>query len=665
MSYRTFKRLLGEASLERKCRFLFGGGLMLLITGSFWFYGRQTAKLVYDQNRMTGQQLVAPIILEKHWKWFEGDPEFAGVIDSLAQSARPVELDKLRWQLLKTDSPDPSKRPIDQLDIEMLQELKQTGASEIVRNLRDQGEYHFYGAVKANQSCLRCHARSEPAPELREGETYPVIAEVDVDTITRNRFGERPKISDEAMQQLTASIAEVLERQPVLVRRTQKGYELVTGENRLEAARAAGLATVRCRIIEVGDVDVKNGSMLGMVKIVFPLETTERALAWNNAILLATAIGTAFLAMVGAYAIVRYVIVKPVMHLKDVSEAISRGNLDQRADIRTGDEYEELSQAFNRMLRHLVAAQEELRQLNAELDGKVDELAQVNMRLFELNNLKNDFLATMTHELRTPLNSILGFSDVLASVDGLSEKQQRYVRNIQGSGKDLLNLVNDILDLAKIEAGKMDLKIIPFSLADLIERLAGMLRPLAEKRSIDLSTECDPELPELEQDSGKIQQILYNLLSNAIKFTPEGGRVQVTARRAVPTPAEDGQRPEPERVEIIVEDTGVGIPLEDQETIFEKFRQGNRIRGSDNASLTREFAGTGLGLSIVKELCKLLGGEVSVKSEVGKGSTFSVRLPVVLREQPRPLTEALGGLSAPDLAQLRRAHLGVTPTTTP
>jgi signal transduction histidine kinase len=271
----------------------------------------------------------------------------------------------------------------------------------------------------------------------------------------------------------------------------------------------------------------------------------------------------------------------------------------------------------------------------------------------------------MTHELRTPLNSILGFSDVMASVDGLSEKQQRYVRNIQSSGKDLLNLVNDILDLAKIEAGKMDLKILPFSLADLIERLAGMLRPLAEKRSIDLSTECDPGLPDLEQDSGKIQQVLYNLLSNAIKFTPEGGRVQVTARRATPAPAEDGQPAEPESIEIVVDDTGVGIPLEDQETIFEKFRQGNRIRGSDNASLTREFAGTGLGLSIVKELCKLLGGEVSVKSEVGKGSTFTVRLPVVLREQPRPLAEALGVISAPDLAQLRRAHLGVTPTTTP
>ena len=248
--------------------------------------------------------------------------------------------------------------------------------------------------------------------------------------------------------------------------------------------------------------------------------------------LLATAIGTAFLAMVAAYAIVRYVIVKPVLHLKEVSDAISRGNLDRRADIRTGDEFEELSQAYNRMLRHLVAVQEELRQVNSALDSKVDELAQANMQLFELNNIKNEFMATMTHELRTPLNSILGFSDVLAGADNLNEKQQRYVKNIQTSGKDLLTLVNDILDLAKIEAGKMDLHIVEFSIGDLVERLAGMMKPLAERRNIELTCEVDPRLPLLVQDAGKIQQILYNLLSNAVKFTPEGGRVQLNAEPA-------------------------------------------------------------------------------------------------------------------------------------
>jgi signal transduction histidine kinase len=334
--------------------------------------------------------------------------------------------------------------------------------------------------------------------------------------------------------------------------------------------------------------------------------------------------------MVATFAIARYVIVKPVMHLKEVSDAISRGNLDRRADIRTGDEFEELSQAYNRMLRHLVAVQEELRQGQTALDSKVDELAQANMQLFELNNLKNEFMATMTHELRTPLNSILGFSDVLAGAENLNEKQQRYVRNIQTSGKDLLTLVNDILDLAKIEAGKMDLHIVEFSVGDLVERLAGMMKPLAERRNIELTCEFDPRLPLLEQDAGKIQQILYNLLSNAVKFTPEGGRVALNANLR-----------DEKTFELVVEDTGVGIPLEDQETIFEKFRQGNTAPGSRQSPLTREYVGTGLGLSIVREISKLLGGDVALSSELGKGSRFTVSLPLVLKEQPRPLSEVL------------------------
>src|SRR5262249_9432208 len=233
-----------------------------------------------------------------------------------------------------------------------------------------------------------------------------------------------------------------------------------------------------------------------------------------------------------------------------------------------------------------VAVQEELRQVNADLDGKVDELAKVNLTLFEMNNLKSEFMATMTHELRTPLNSILGFSEVLASSPNLDEKQHRYVRNVQTSGKDLLNLINDILDLAKIESGKMELRISEFSLADLVERLVGMVRPLAEKKNIDLTFQADERIPLLVQDAGKMQQILYNLLSNAIKFTPEGGRVQVVATLA----ADD-------MLDLVVEDTGVGIPLEEQETIFEKFRQGNTKLGR-RSTLTREYAGTGLGLSI-------------------------------------------------------------------
>src|SRR2546430_1765580 len=157
--------------------------------------------------------------------------------------------------------------------------------------------------------------------------------------------------------------------------------------------------------------------------------------------------------------------------------------------------------------------QDRWRKVNADLDLKVDELAQANMALYESNRLKSDFLATMSHELRTPLNSILGFSGVLLSSGSLIDKQQRWVSNIQSSGEQLLNLINDILDLAKIEAGKMEVRLTDFSVYDVCEGLLTMFRPLAEKKNIDLRQQLGADIPVLRQDSGKLQQILSNLLS--------------------------------------------------------------------------------------------------------------------------------------------------------
>jgi signal transduction histidine kinase len=304
------------------------------------------------------------------------------------------------------------------------------------------------------------------------------------------------------------------------------------------------------------------------------------------------------------------------------------------------------------MLRHLTDAQQELRNVNVELDGKVDQLAQLNMQLFEMNRLKSDFLATMSHELRTPLNSIIGFSDVLSSIKSLDEKQKRYVQNIQKSGRVLLDMINDILDLAKIESGKMEIRLSDFRIEQLIAAQCDMARPLTEKKNIDLDIDIDPDLPELRQDQGKVQQILNNLLSNAIKFTPEGGRIVVAAKRG---PEDD--------LNLVVTDTGVGIAEEDQTQIFEKFRQGASVlQGGD--AMTREHSGTGLGLSIVKELCKLLGGEISLQSELGKGSTFTVRLawnaPVTVRVET-PLAEGLDELTRPKRVDYERPVTAAPP----
>jgi signal transduction histidine kinase len=320
--------------------------------------------------------------------------------------------------------------------------------------------------------------------------------------------------------------------------------------------------------------------------------------------------------MSGSYLIVRYVIVKPVKHLKEVSDAISAGELNVRSEIQTGDEFEDLSHAFNRMLRNLVSMQDRLRKVNTDLDRKVDELAQANLALFESNRLKSHFLATMSHELRTPLNSILGFSEVLLSGAQLTDKQLRWVQNIHTSGERLLNLINDILDLAKIEAGKMQVRLEEFSIHDVCEGLLNMFRPMAEKKNIDLRGQIDQHIPLMRQDVVKLQQIVSNLLSNAIKFTPEGGRVMLR----VETDALHAM--------LTVTDTGVGIAPEEQDLVFEKFRQAGN-------PLTRAHEGTGLGLSIVRELTKLLGGEVTLRSELGRGTTFTVRLPLQLSEEPR------------------------------
>ena len=555
MSYRTIKRLLGETSLERKCRFLFGSGLLLLITGSFYFYYSQTKNLVFQQNTTSARLLVAPVILEHHWKWSLSQPSLAtqetwerpldaNLVETMVAELKPDDLKDYSWELLKTDLDDPASRPFDSAGYEARDQIikgKETEVQQIGKQ-----EYHYYAAVTAKESCLDCHRERMHNPNLAEGD------------------------------------------------------------------------------------------LIGLVKISFPLAKTNRELAWNNAVLLSTAIITASLAMLSASTIVRYVIVKPVLHLKDVSESVARGSFDQRADIRTGDDFEELSHAFNRMLRHLMTVQSELKDVNKGYENKVDELAQVNLRLYDLNNIKNEFLATMSHELRTPLNSILGFSDVLLGSPTLSDKQKRYVGHIQSSGKHLLNLINDVLDLAKIESGKMELHLVEFSMSDLIERMVGSMLPMAEKKNIDLQWDVDPHLPLLQQDSGKLQQILNNLLSNAIKFTPEGGRVRVRAKLL----GDD-------QLQLEVEDTGIGIPLDEQEKIFEKFRQGKSLPGQQNP-LTREYEGTGLGLSIIRELTKLLFGEVSLRSEFGKGSAFTVIVPLHLEPdaKPREPKSQLGSIAA-------------------
>ena len=256
-----------------------------------------------------------------------------------------------------------------------------------------------------------------------------------------------------------------------------------------------------------------------------------------------------------------------------------------------------------------VPNRDEIGALAADVNRMNDELGHLYRELEAASRHKSDFLATMSHELRTPLNAIIGFSEVLHEqmFGGLNERQVAYVRDVLEAGRHLLSLINDVLDLAKIEAGRMELELSEVVVPDVLRSAVSMLFERASRNGIALTVTTEPAEIEITADERRLRQIVFNLLSNAVKFTPPDGRVDVSAR------LDDGQ------VEIAVADTGPGIPAEDLEMIFEEFEQ--TVDGK------KEEEGTGLGLPLSRKLVELHGGRLWVESEVGRGSTFRVRLP--------------------------------------
>ncbi len=356
--------------------------------------------------------------------------------------------------------------------------------------------------------------------------------------------------------------------------------------------------------------------LVGLIDVQLKAPDLSSVLLWTRFMFVLAGLLAGFLAVLVFYIIVQKLILAPVRDLTVLAEDIAGGNLSARADINTGDEFQELGGAFNAMLAELERARVELETINRSLDTRLGELAETNVALYESNRLKSEFLANVSHELRTPLTSIIGFADLLrdtAQSAGELDKQRtaRFAHNILTSGRMLLDLINDLLDLAKIEAGKVELHRTRFSLQDICEALGDFVRPLIEKKSLNFRLDLAEDLPSMESDAGKLRQVLYNLLSNAIKYTPERGTVSLEAVAIA------GHR----QVCITVSDTGPGITPEDQERIFEKFWQ-------LDSSVTREHSGSGLGLAISKELSQLLGGNIRVESERGRGSRFIVTLPV-------------------------------------
>jgi signal transduction histidine kinase len=302
-------------------------------------------------------------------------------------------------------------------------------------------------------------------------------------------------------------------------------------------------------------------------------------------------------------------VVRPLETLRKGVERIGSGDMSSRLEVKTGDEIEVLAQEFNKMAGNL---HEAYRGLEQKVKERTHELALANERLKELDRMKSDFVSHVSHELRTPLTAIKGAVDlVLREVAGpLTEKQIHYLTRVRSNTQHLAGLINDLLDLSKIESGKIELKSRRVSLGGLVHEVVEALRPVAAEKVIALETTFHEPSILVWADRDKINQVLMNLIGNALKFTPVQGRVTVSASR-------NGG----ESVQVSVSDTGPGVPPEEKEKIFAKFYRVAEVNGENSK-------GTGLGLAIAKALVELHGGKIWVESEEGHGSTFYFTLPV-------------------------------------
>jgi signal transduction histidine kinase len=299
-------------------------------------------------------------------------------------------------------------------------------------------------------------------------------------------------------------------------------------------------------------------------------------------------------------------VVRPLQALRQGVERISSGDLNSRLEIKTGDEIETLAEEFNKMTAHLKEAQTSLERKVAE---RTQALTVANAKLEEASKLKSQFLANVNHELRTPLSAIIGYASLLRrETEGqISQLQRENLQDLLHNAERLLNQIDSLLDFAKIEAGKMEVHVEPVNVSEVILRAVSTIEPSLNGGGVRLIQEIAPEIPVLNTDREKLRQIILNLLDNAAKFT-ERGEIKISASQ------QNGS------FKLAVSDTGIGIQKEHLNKIFEEFHRGD-------SSSSKNYRGTGLGLAIVKRFVNLLGGDITVESEVGKGSVFTVTLP--------------------------------------
>jgi len=340
-----------------------------------------------------------------------------------------------------------------------------------------------------------------------------------------------------------------------------------------------------------------------------PLETLRRET-------LATATGLTSIVMLLAIACATWfarAVTRPLQALAGATDALAQGNLGVRVEAKTDDEMGALAESFNAMADSIASTQAALEAHSRTLEDKVQERTQhledLNRDLVEANRLKSEFLATVSHELRTPLNVILGYAEMLFDGESLTDAQRDLVAGIDRYSRLQLSLITNVLDFARLSSGKISFHVERFTLTSLLEEVATLARGRMNTGGVDLDVRTPREAIELETDRIKLQEILRNLVDNAFKFT-EHGSIEIAGEAG----------PKRDQVVITVRDTGCGIPAAELPRIFDPFRQVGE--GS-----TRSTGGVGLGLSIVKQLVTALAGEITVRSEVGKGSVFAVTIP--------------------------------------
>ena len=485
MSYRGIKRILGESSLERKTQILFAVCLLVLITVAFLWVSRITEQLIDDNTRDQANSLKSDFVLRTHLENLESfytasgdspadiDPRqdaTATVFASLATVAPTVPYDATvvtmpsdtgRFQITPAIATDPA-------EIERLQTIWQTAIDL-------QEHQNELESLKAFPPKVYDAKVAELQQQLAEAEvviTDPIPEDVALST-RKKYYYYAPLVfkSQSACQSCHQPTSTNPETDQRLI---EIGTQLASAETTPEQTQAL----------------IKEKFALAppmFVRITLDNAIAKAAVTKSRAILISVAIATVALAVAALWTIIRYVIVKPLAHLREVTEKVSLGEMTVRAEINSGDDFEELAKSFNRMLRYVLDTQVALQNVNTDLDKKIDEQARFALELHEINKVKSEFLANMSHELRTPLNSIIGFSELLETGKGLEEKQVRFATNIRRSGNVLLELINDILDLAKLEAGKMEVRRSEFSIYQIVTELCEMLRPLAETKNIQLT----------------------------------------------------------------------------------------------------------------------------------------------------------------------------------